>query len=123
MSKQIKILLVEDSEEIRELLQFVFEAKGFEIDSATDGRDAANKPLEEFDAIILDLHMPNMDGMQFLQVLRKEKALSTPVLMFTSHDEDGIEAELLEAGAHKLINKPARAERLIQEVLILLENK
>ncbi len=122
MSDQIKILLVEDSEEIRDLLRFVFEARGFEIDSAQDGVDASSKELEQFDVIILDLQMPNMDGKQFLHLLRKERGLSIPVIMFTSHEQGGLEAELLESGANKLIAKPARADVLIKEVLSIMQS-
>jgi len=123
MDNKIKLLLVEDSQEIRQLLLQLFEAKGFEVDSARDGLEASNKLLEQFDAIILDLHMPNMDGKQFLNFLRNEKHLSTPVIMFTSHERDGLEAELLEAGAQKLIVKPARIEVLIKEVMDCLASK
>jgi len=123
MNNKIKVLLVEDSEEICNLLQFVFEAKGFEVDSARDGVEATDKALEKFDAIILDLQMPNMDGKQFLHVLREEKDLSIPVIMFTSHERDGLEEELLEAGAQKGIIKPAKAEILIKAVSDCLASK
>ena len=123
LDKQYKILLIDDSEEIRELLRFVFEAKGFEVEESNDGADAISKPLETFDAILLDLQMPNMDGKQFLSVLRKNKNLTVPVVMFTNHEKKGLESELLAAGANKVLMKPARAELLIQEVLDVIENK
>ncbi len=121
VSKQYRILVVEDSEEIRDLLRFVFEVKGHLIEVANDGLNALSMPLNEFDAIILDLQMPNMDGKQFLHSLRKEMSLQTPVVMFTTHERDGLKDELIKAGANRLIFKPARAERLLEEVLNTIE--
>lgn len=121
MDRPIKLLLVEDSEEIRDLLRFVFEAQGFSVECASDGADALTLDLSSFDVIILDLQMPNMDGKEFLRISRHERALETPIIMFTSHERDGLEEELMKEGANSVLAKPARAERLIREVLSLVE--
>ncbi|MBX2848679.1 MAG: response regulator transcription factor [Acidiferrobacterales bacterium] len=122
MTNSPKILIVEDSKDIRDLLEFVFQEKGFHVECAEDGLDAHdNKALREFDMFLMDLQMPNMDGKQLLTRLRKDMEIDKPVLFFTSHASDQTIAELKEAGANKIINKPARAHKLVEEVSALLE--
>jgi len=123
MDQQAKLLLVEDSEEIRGLLRFIFEAQGYTVTCAEDGAQALTFNLESIELIILDLQMPNMDGMQFMQVVRQERSLSTPIIMFTSHEREGLREELIDAGANSVLIKPARAKRLIREVQSLLGDK
>ena len=115
-----RLLLIEDSIEIQDLLRFVFQANGFQVDVANDGLEALEKNLNDYDILLLDLQMPNMDGRSFLKVVRQTQGLTVPILMFTSHIKEGLHAELIEAGANNVITKPARGQKLITEVFRLI---
>ncbi|MDI6793252.1 MAG: response regulator [bacterium] len=81
-----KILVVEDEEDIRKLLENVLQAKGFEVIGAGDGIEAVNMTYhEEPDLIILDIRLPEMDGYQVCRLLKTdEKYQHIPIIMLTA---------------------------------------
>src|SRR3989338_3259462 len=85
--KNIKILIAEDDEDIREMYAITFMKKGFTVYTANDGRAALEKfKNKKPDIILLDIMMPNMDGYQVLKEVRKDMAKYTPVIMLTNLD-------------------------------------
>jgi DNA-binding response OmpR family regulator len=108
MSKDIKILLVDDEEANLDILNEYLDQKGFFTILARDGIEALSVLEDEIvDIIILDRMMPNMDGMEFLRVIKKDKVLSNiPVIMQTAATSDDEIAEGLAEGVYYYLTKP-----------------
>ena len=110
-----KILIVDDSESIREVVSFTLENEGFEVLVANDGTDAL-KFLDgrEIDMIITDLHMPEMDGITLIKHVREMEAYQRiPILFLTTESQTAKKMEAKEAGATGGIIKPFVPAKLI----------
>jgi two-component system, chemotaxis family, chemotaxis protein CheY len=117
MSK--KVLIVDDSESILEVVGFVLENAGFEVYKGIDGVDALNVIDENgiVDLIITDLHMPNMDGISFIKEVRaKEEFKFTPILFLTTESQAEKKMQAKEAGATGWIIKPFVPEKLLAAI-------
>ena len=113
-----KILIVDDSESIRAILKNTLEKQGFTTTTAKDGVDALNKGLQDdFDLIITDLHMPNMDGTQFIQNIRAhEKYKFTPILILTTETQQEEKDRAKAAGATGWIIKPFIPDKILASI-------
>lgn len=101
-----KVLVVEDDVDISKLLQVHLNDLGFEVTQRFDGRSGLEEGLSgEYDFIILDIMMPEMDGFEVCRQLRIEK-IQTPILMLTSKSEDIDKVVGLETGADDYMTKP-----------------
>lgn len=112
----INILLVDDEKDFTEVLSERMEARGFIVEIADSGPIAINKVKEKsYDAIILDLAMPEMDGIDVLKILLKENP-DLQIIFLTGHAtlEKGIEAVKL--GAVDFMEKPVDIEKLLEKV-------
>ena len=101
-----RVLVVDDDPATVELLQEFLVAKGYEVLTASDGAEALQKVKEERPhVILLDIHMPKMDG---LEVLRQVKAIdpTVSVIMVTGVNEEAIGRKAMELGAFDYIVKP-----------------
>ena len=115
MAKAI-VLLVDDEKEFREVLCQRMEIWGFQVDTAADGKEALVKAAKKtYDAIILDLAMPEMDGIETLQRLLEIKS-ELQVIVLTGHAtiQDGVKA--MKMGAVDFIEKPAEIEKLAAKI-------
>ena len=107
------ILLIEDNHDIAAMVGEHLEASGYELDYAADGITGMHLAVTQpFDAIILDLMLPGMDGMDICRKLRNEAAKSTPVLMMTARDTLEDKVAGLDAGADDYLVKPFEIEEL-----------
>lgn len=107
------ILLVEDNPDIAALVGDHLEQAGFELDYAADGVTGLHLAVtEDFDAIILDLMLPGMDGIDICRKLRQEAGKDTPILMLTARDTLADKVAGLEAGADDYLVKPFELEEL-----------
>lgn len=115
---QIKrILLIDDDVFIVRLLSLLLTKSGYEIISATDGKDAISVLSEQpVDLIILDLMMPEMDGLAFLHWLRQEANLTMPTLLLTSRVAADTEKQVIEAGGSALLYKPIKIPDLLAKI-------
>lgn len=112
------ILIVDDSESIRELVGLTLESSGYKVDKGVDGLDAL-KFLDgrEINLVITDLNMPNMDGIQFISEVRKREGYSTiPILMLTTESLQSKKEEAKAAGATGWIVKPFVQEKLLEVI-------
>ena len=109
-----RILLVDDDVSIRKILAMGFQLEGFETVEAPDGQ-AALDLLDEtpVDIILVDLMMPVMNGVTFIETVRGTLGLATPVFMLTSFDREGSEDDAMNAGATGLIRKPANVREIL----------
>jgi two-component system, cell cycle response regulator DivK len=113
-----RILIVEDKATSRELLRNVLEPRGYEVIEAVDGVDGLHKASEhQPDLILLDLHMPRLDGMEVLRALRGDpRFLSTPVIALTASAMQGDRERALAAGFNGYLTKPVSLDALRAEI-------
>jgi two-component system response regulator MprA len=119
--KTMRILVVDDERAVRESLRRALELEGYETELAGDGQDALER-LEagaEPDAVILDVLMPGIDGLEVCRRLRGSGS-RLPVLMLTARDEVESRVAGLDAGADDYVTKPFALEELLARVRALL---
>lgn len=112
------LLIVDDSESIRALVAFTLESSGYTVTKAGDGLEALQKLNgAEFNLIITDLNMPNMDGIQLIRKVRQTEGYSAiPILMLTTESQQSKKEEAKSAGATGWIVKPFVPEKLLDVV-------
>ncbi|WP_042223254.1 response regulator transcription factor [Oceanobacillus manasiensis] len=114
------ILIVDDEKSIVTLLNFNIEKAGFQTDVAYDGAEAIKKAeANDYDLIILDLMLPEMDGMEVCKYLRNNK-IDTPILMLTAKDEEFDKVLGLELGADDYLTKPFSPKEVIARMKAIL---
>ncbi len=107
------ILLIEDNHDIAAIVGEHLEHSGYEVDFAADGITGLHLAVtQEFDAIILDLMLPGMDGLDICRKLRGEAGKDTPILMLTARDTLEDKVSGLDAGADDYLVKPFEIEEL-----------
>ena len=109
----MRLLLAEDEIELSKALSAILEHSGYEVVAVTDGEAAFNRlTAEKFDAVVLDIMMPKLNG---IEVLRRARALgnSTPVIILTAKSELDDKVEGLDAGADDYLTKPFAAKELL----------
>ncbi|HEY0092413.1 MAG TPA: response regulator transcription factor [Flavobacterium sp.] len=120
--KEIRILLVDDDKDILELVEYNLSQEGYQIITATDGREAiemAKKTLPHL--IIMDVMMPEMDGMEACEIIRNTPELSNVIITFLSaRSEDYSVVAGFNAGADDYISKPIKPKLLVTKVKGLL---
>jgi two-component system chemotaxis response regulator CheY len=114
-----KMLTVDDSPSVRKLVKFTLKAKGYEVRSAGDGLEALDLLKQEvFDAIILDINMPRMNGLEFLSAIKADDQYAgMPVIMLTTEGQDDDKDKAVALGATAYMVKPFKPTQL----LMLLE--
>ena len=115
-----KILIVEDDEELQQMLRLYFQMEKYVVKAVSTGSDA-NEQLRfaSFDAIILDWHLPGMNGLDILKEFRS-KGGSTPVIMLSGNDTDEERNQGLSCGANDYLKKPFDLKQLSQRLKALL---
>ena len=115
------ILLIEDHHDIAEMVCDHLEFRGYDVDYAADGVTGLHLAVTgEFDAIILDLMLPGMDGMEVCRKYRTEAGGRKPVLMLTARDTLEDKVAGLDAGADDYLIKPFEMEELDARLRALL---
>lgn len=116
----MKILIVEDEQKAGDYLKQGLSEAGFSVDLLRDGLDGLHQAMnEEYDLIILDVMLPNLDGWNILQKLR-QASNSTPVLFLTARDQVEDRVKGLELGADDYLVKPFAFSELLARVRSLL---
>lgn len=117
------LLIVDDEPMTRDLLRLMLERAGFVISEAEDGNEALEKIKENPpDAVILDVMMPNMDGITVCKILRSQEATaSLPVIMLSARTHLDAVEKGLRAGATRYLSKPVSRQDLIQNIREAIE--
>jgi CheY-like chemotaxis protein len=117
-----KVLVADDKDTGRELVRTVLEKSGLQVFEANDGTQAVAEALRLHpDLIILDIHMPGLDGFGVIEKLRRESAFShTPIIALTASAMMGDRERAMAAGFTGYITKPIRLDALRAEVERLL---
>lgn len=116
----MKILLVEDHNELRELTGNFLEENGYAVDQASDGQEALNFiNTNEYDCLILDLNLPKIDGIQVTEKIRKEGNM-VPIIMVTARSQIYDKLTGFDTGADDYITKPFDMKELLVRISALL---
>lgn len=116
----IRVLVVEDDADIRDVLQRGLQAEGYQVDTVARGRDAITRNREQdYRLIILDLILPDLDGMEVCRMLRHEHSQAL-ILMLTARDELDDKIQGLRVGADDYLTKPFSFEELFARLQALL---
>ncbi|MFQ5547511.1 MAG: response regulator transcription factor [Woeseia sp.] len=120
MTRQIRILVVEDEEAIRSGLIDVFVFHGYDVDSAVAGPEGLEKALTgKFDLILLDIMLPGMDGYEICNRVRAENR-EQPIIMLTAKTSDEEIIQGLRLGADDYVSKPFSVQQLVLRVEAVL---
>lgn len=115
-----RILIVEDEEKIARFVTLELEHEGYQVEHAADGRTAVDLALErDYDLILLDVLLPQLNGMEVLRRIRKHK--DVPVIMVTARDAVMDKVAGLDAGADDYLTKPFAIEELFARIRVALK--
>ena len=123
VSQSRRVLIVEDEAPLADVIQRALHRAGFEAEIALDGRMAAGLIKEFQPAIItLDLQMPNLNGMDFLRILRSNSRFRKTKILVVSAMAGSVLQESLAMGADAALAKPFRTAALIEKIVELTES-
>ncbi|GHB74378.1 Fis family transcriptional regulator [Psychrosphaera saromensis] len=113
-----KFLIVDDSNSIRQMVSFTLKSAGYDVVEASDGLQGLQTAKgENFDLVISDVNMPNMDGIELCKELRKLSSFEfTPILMLTTESSGDMKVRGKEAGATGWLVKPFNPDKLLATI-------
>ncbi len=115
----MKALMIEDEKKLAAAMQYLFKENGVELETAYDGKSGYEKALSaSYDVIILDVMLPQMNGFEVLEALRKD-GVDTPVIMLTALGSVPDKIKGLKAGADDYLPKPFDSDELIARIFAL----
>ena len=124
MSNTTRVLIIEDHRDIAEMLYDYFERRDYELDYASDGRMGFNLANQnEYDIILLDLMLPEMDGIDVCRKLREDCKNYTPILMMTARDTLQDKVKGFDMGADDYLVKPFEILELEARIKALMRRK
>ena len=110
------ICVVDDDESVRDSMRALLESYGIAVEEYASARDfLAHPEAGHSSCMLLDLHMPEMDGLQLLDTMRKQGS-ALPVIIITGRGDSQLSARAVQAGAYALLNKPVEDELLIENI-------
>ena len=119
--EQVRVLVVDDEEAVRNLLQRILEGAGYQVTTAANGKEALSKvSLGETEVVLMDIKMPEMSGIEALSKLTADWP-DTCVIMVTSVAETETAVEAMKLGAYDYILKPFDRDEVLQKVLKAIE--
>ena len=123
MSEKIRILVVDDQEEILDVTSTVLQSAGYEVTTASGGAEGLDRLAREaFDLVLLDISMPGMDGWETLRLIRTDESLAgVPVVMFSIKGEPHDKIHGMQEGAIDYITKPFVVDELLARVRRVFE--
>src|SRR5437870_1467977 len=122
MSSKPRVLVVEDDGEIAEVLRRSLRLEGYDVRLAGDGSDALEESsVFEPDAVVLDLGLPRVDGIEVCRRLRREG--DVPILILTARDDVDARVEGLDSGADDYLVKPFERQELLARMRALLRRR
>ncbi len=115
-------MIIEDNKDIQEIYKHSFEKYGYEVIIEENGQDAIDHVAEKLpDIILLDLMMPQMDGFEFLRLMKQNPSLNIPVIVCSNISDNDINSRVMEAGAVAMILKvDYSGKQLVEKVEYIL---
>lgn len=120
-----KILVVDDDEKIREVLELFLKSKGFDVISASNGKVAVAllRRLQRLpDLVLMDVMMPELDGYSAVKIIREEITKSVPIIFLTVRDSSNDLVAGFDAGANEFMTKPFDYEKLESTIKRVLDS-
>jgi CheY-like chemotaxis protein len=123
VSMSLKILIVEDNPDSRNLLHFLLTCKGFSVTTAVDGAEGFYMAKVEIpDLLITDLMMPNVDGIELIKQIRGETEIAAmPILVYTAYGAETVD-QAIAAGANQTFYKPIDLDSMLEYIQELLNS-
>ena len=118
----LKVLVVDDEPPIRKLLRLGLHAQGYEIIEAANGKAALDLLAGDPDLIILDLGLPDMQGLDLLRRIRAQQE-SVPIVVLSSRDDEAGKVEALDSGADDYVTKPFGLDELLARMRAALRHQ
>lgn len=119
VSENITILVVDDEDRIRRLIKMYLEREGYQVEEAENGEQALQKTMEfDYHCILLDIMMPEKDGLEVCGELREKK--TTPIILLTAKGEEANRVQGFELGADDYIVKPFSPREVVLRVKAIL---
>jgi DNA-binding response OmpR family regulator len=119
----MRILYIEDQKTLREAVAKHLTEQGFVVDSSGDGKEGLFMAVEnDYDAIVLDIMLPGLDGLEFIRKIRQQDS-ETPILVVSARDKIDQRVEGLQLGADDYLVKPFALVELVARVQALLRRK
>ena len=120
--KDIKILLVDDEPDVIEIIRYNLEQEGYNVKTASNGKEALQKAQKNTPhLIIMDVMMPEMDGIEACEELRSDPTFNDTIIMFlTARGEDYSYVAAFDAGADDYVTKPIKPKIIVSKVKALL---
>lgn len=119
----MRLLVAEDEKDLNRVITKRLEKEGYTVDSCFDGEDALYYiEMGEFDAVILDIMMPKLDGLEVIRRMRLAKN-NTPVLFLTAKDSIDDRVTGLDAGAQDYLIKPFAFDELLARIRVIIRNR
>lgn len=121
MDKEIRILIIDDEQAVRNVLKMHLESSNYKISEAIDGKSGVVR-LNEFHPhlVLLDLGLPDISGLELLKEVRKWSRV--PIIILTVSDDEQTKVNLLDAGADDYLTKPFGTKELLARVRVALRN-
>ena len=121
MSKQT-ILVVDDERDLLDLIEYNLKKEGFKVLKAENGEEGISKAKEHKpDLILLDIMMPKMDGLEAVEIMRKDEDLKkTPIIFLTARSDEKTEIDGLNKGGDDYITKPISTTKLVSRIKAVL---
>jgi len=122
MDARKKILIVDDSEFVRNYHSYILEQADFQATTAVDGSDGLEKLYaNSFDLVLTDVNMANMDGYEFIRRVRADgKYKFLPIIIVSTESETKDKMKGFEAGANLYIVKPSSPEMMVENIRLIL---
>ncbi len=115
-----RVLIVDDSEMVRNFHSYLLKEAGFEVRTAADGAEGLEVFLREpFDLVITDINMPRMDGFTFIKRVR-ELDKTVPIIIISTQDEAQDKQKGFDAGANVYLVKPTKPSVLVENIKFLI---
>ena len=118
----LKVLVVDDEPPIRKLLRMGLSTQGYEILDAPSGRVALELVAQKPDLIILDLGLPDIDGLELLRIMR-QKNEGVPIVVLSSRGEEAAKVQALDLGADDYVTKPFGMDELLARIRAALRHQ
>ncbi len=120
MDKKVQILLVDDEEKVREMLSSLLNSRGYLVKNVADGEEALkNLNSSDFDIIITDLRMPQMDGAELIKKVRDLKP-NIGIIVLTGYGDIESYIDIMEMGAFEYINKTLSIDDLFEDLCLAI---
>jgi two-component system, OmpR family, alkaline phosphatase synthesis response regulator PhoP len=117
----IRILVIDDEEDLCEILQFNLEGEGFDVDVAFSAEEALKKDIRSYQLILLDVMMGKISGFKLAKIIRQEMKLALPILFITAKDGENNTLTGFSLGADDYITKPFSVREVIARVKAVIQ--